>query len=495
VGARRGIARLEGAAVAVWGTGAEGRAALSLALAHRATVTVVADPDPAAGHPEPVDLPGVRTVEAPSVLGTRRFDVVVRSPGVSRYRPELAAAAARGALVTTLTALWLEDFADQPVLAVTGSKGKSTTAVLAAAALEATGRTVALAGNIGRPVAELYHQRPGQAPVDAYVLEVSSFQAADLTVSPPVGVLTLLAPDHLDWHGSYDRYVADKCNLFAHRPDMAVAVNATDPAAWAATGGLSGRIGYGAPGTAIAVARRGEPRPAAGGLPRALPAGADQVLVDGATYLSAEVLTASRLQLRGGHNLVNLCGALTAVRALVGCLPSPEALAAQLDRRDPLGSRLRTVGMVGGIELVDDALASNPAGTVAALGTFAGRPVCLVAGGADRGVDLAPLVAALRRHEPRAAVVVLGPAGRRLAAELAARPGPSVACQSARSVGDAVPLAVELLGSDAERGAVVLFSPGAPTPPAEGTYRERSAAFQEAAADLVRAGRGVAGPC
>jgi len=483
-GARRGASRLDGARVAVWGIGAEGQAATELARRHGATVTVVDDrageiagqaADRGSRHQPSVGP--VADVLAPAVLADSRFDVVVRSPGVSRYRPELQAAAAAGAVVTTLTGLWLEDFADAPVIAVTGSKGKTTTAVLAAAALRATGRRVALAGNMGRPVAELYEQPSGEPPPDAYVLEVSSFQAADLTVSPRVGVLTLLAPDHLDWHGSYERYVADKCNLFAHRSDMVVAVNAADPAAWAATATLGGRVGYGAPGMAIA------------------PAGTvttPGVWVDGAPYLAADQLGASRLALRGAHNLVNLCGALSAVRALVGGLPAPAALLDQLDQLDPLDSRLHTVARGGGVEFVDDALASNPAGAVAALATFAGRPLCLVAGGADRGVALATLVDALRRHEPPAAVVVLGPMGARLAAELAAEPTATVRCQAATSVADAVERAVALVGS----GGVVLFSPGAPTPPAEGTYADRSAAFAAAAtAAAARLSMGAAPRC
>lgn len=481
-GARQGVERLRGARVAVWGTGAEGRSAAELARRHGAEVTVVDD----------LAATGVL---APAVLAEGGFDVVVRSPGVSRYRPELEAAARAGAVVTTLTALWLEDFAGAPVLAVTGSKGKTTTAVLAAAALRATGRTVALAGNMGRPLAELYDPAPGQPAPDAYVLEVSSFQAADVTVSPPVGVLTLLAPDHLDWHGSYERYVADKCNLFAHRAGMVVAVNATDPPAWAATGGLPGRVGYGAPGSAVAVGRdplaAGAPagrRPgddAPGGVDGGVP---DLVLVDGTPYVTAHQLAGSRLAVRGAHNLVNLCGALTAVRALAGALPEAGALVAELDATEPLGSRLRTVARAGGVEFVDDALASNPAGAVAGLRAFAGRPLCLLAGGADRGVALDPLVAELRRRVPPASVVVLDEAGARLAAEL----GPGAPCRAAASVGEAVRLAVAALGGP----GVVLFSPGAPTPPAQGSYVQRSAAFAEAAgAEAARLDGGEGKAC
>ena len=106
-------------------------------------------------------------------------------PGVSRYDERLVAAARLGAVVTTPTALFLEDFQDRRVVAVTGSKGKTTTAMLTAAALGAYGLDVALAGNLGRPLTELYDD----GAHDVFVVELSSFQAADVTVSPSVGVL------------------------------------------------------------------------------------------------------------------------------------------------------------------------------------------------------------------------------------------------------------------------------------------------------------------
>lgn len=465
---RRGVARLADARVAVWGSGAEGTAVITLARDRGAQVTVV---DDRAGEREPGEtvVCGTRDVQAPSVVADGDFEVVVHSPGVSCYRPELAAAAARGSWVTTLTALWFEDFADEAVVAVTGSKGKTTTAALSAAVLEASGYRVALAGNMGRPLAELY--APDAPPVDAYVVEVSSYQAAELTVSPPVGVLTLLAPDHLQWHGSYERYVADKLNLFAHRPGMVVAVNATDEPAWAATSSLPARVGYGAARSPIGLASSGD--------------GAGvTVVVDGVAYGDTELLAETGYQLRGRHNLVNLCGALSAARALSGVLPSAEQLARVLAGATPLPSRLHTVAVTGAVEFVDDTLASNPAGSVAALQTFAGRPICLLAGGAERGVPFGALVTELVTLGASASVVTLGPAGDRLAGELAlaASKGATVPrVVRACTVEEAVRQAVRLVGRD----GVVLFSPGAPTPSEEGTYVDRSAAFAAAVHRVV----------
>jgi len=495
---REGIERLRCARVAVWGTGAEGRAVAQLAADLGAAVTVVDD------HPAPM-LPDAPA--PPKLLVDRDFDVVVRSPGVSTYRPELAAARSRGALVTTLTALWLEDFGDSPVVAVTGSKGKSTTAVLTAAALRATGRRVALAGNIGRSLTELYGSEA--PPVDAYVVEVSSYQAADVTVSPRVGVLTLVAPDHLEWHGSYDRYVADKLNLFGHRSGMTVAVNASDPVAWEASAHLPGRVGYGVLGSGVGLEtpagfEPGSDRNFGQALDRhgaaAISTGAGDVAVvtvDGAPYASGDILVQSKLSLRGVHNLVNFCGALTAARALTGEVADVGALRLALDHTAPLESRLRTVASTSSLELVDDALASNPAGAVAALKLFAGRRLCLVAGGADRGVSFEPLVAQLARMRPAPAVIALGPAGARLATEIAAANGSALTPGSPSDAGRAGPVVVEAAAGIPEAvqravtllegSGVVLFSPAAPTPAHEGTYLDRSALFAAAAVTAVDA--------
>ena len=221
-----GIAALAGKRVAVFGAGMEGQS-FARRVGPSCAELVIVD-DAAAGVPgysAPRRASAAEIaefgVEAPSVLEGGGFDFVVHSPGVSRYDERLAAAAELGAVVTTPTALWLEDFQDRRVVAVTGSKGKTTTAMLTAAALRAYGLDVALAGNIGRPVTELYDD-DGH---DVFVVELSSFQTADVTTSPSVGVLTLLSPDHLDWHRNLANYFDDKLRLFSHREDVPVAVN------------------------------------------------------------------------------------------------------------------------------------------------------------------------------------------------------------------------------------------------------------------------------
>ena len=254
------------------------------------------------------------------------LDVVVRSPGVSRYRDELAAAESAGVSVTTATAVWLEDYHAAPVLAITGTKGKSTTAALAASILEHLGLSVALVGNIGEPVTDLY----GRDPVDAYVAEVSSYQAADVTVSPGVCVLTSLAPDHLDWHGGVETYYRDKLRLITAGPPGLLAVNAGSPEAVRRTADHPHRTLFGASGR-VRVESSG------------------MITVDGEAVLASD-----RLRVPGEHNVANLCGAIAGVLLLQGEPPSAEAVAAAVDGYVGLPSRCRTVGERDGLTFVDD---------------------------------------------------------------------------------------------------------------------------------------------
>ena len=434
--------------VVVWGMGAEGLSLAVLAVGRGVEPVLVDDePEVAAGRVAAA-LGGVRPVHLPADVDWTAVDMVVRAPGVSRYRPELLAASAAGVRVTTAMAVWLEDHADAPVVAVTGTKGKSTTAALAAAILEADGLDVALIGNIGVPVLDTY----GRPRPDAYVVEVSSYQAADVTRSPGVVVLTSLAPDHLDWHGGVEAYYRDKLRLVEAGPAGLLAVSAGNPEAVRRTDDHPHRTLYGPVGRVHAD-----------------PEG--WVVVDGTRLADAGLL-----RLPGRHNVWNLCGAVAGALLLRGTAPSADAVTAAAGF-EGLPSRCRTIGVLDGRTFVDDALASNPFASVASIETFAGRPLTVIVGGADRGVDPGPLVAALAGHRPAARIVVLPPDPDRTAALLRSTGCEADAVHVAHDIEQAVALATGLT----PHGGVVLFSPGAPTPDGGGGYQERSRQFTRAA--------------
>ncbi len=435
--------------VAVWGIGHEGLAMVRL-LGQRGVLPILIDdhPEAAAARLGPEHRGGVIR---PDQIEWADIDVVVRAPGVSRYRGELSEATASGVSVTTAMAVWLEDFADAPVVAITGTKGKSTTAALAASILRAEGRDVALIGNIGVPVTDMY----GRAPADAYVVEVSSYQAAEVAVSPGVCVLTSLAPDHLDWHRGEEAYYRDKLRLIEAGPAGAIAVNAASDEAVSRTDHHPHRILFG-------------------------PAGRVRATDDGRVTIDDQLVAhASDMAVPGWHNVWNLCGALAGALLLENRVPTTDAIATAVADFAGLPSRCETLGQIDGLTFVDDALASNPFATEASLAAFPDRPLTLVLGGADRGVDPGGLLRAIVDRRPELRVVVLAPDRQGWFEMLTTRAAGSASGTVVERAPD-IEQAVKVAVAATPPGGVVLFSPAAPTEVGEGGYAERSRRFATA---------------
>jgi UDP-N-acetylmuramoyl-L-alanine---L-glutamate ligase len=445
------LEELCGSRVGLWGIGVEGLAMAEL-LAERGADPLLIDDLPASAGARFGAVTGNRvSVARPDEVAWGNLDVVVRAPGVSRYRPELTAAERAGVIVTTAMAVWLEDFVAAPVLAITGTKGKSTTAALAAAILREQGREVALIGNIGVPVTDMYRS----APADAYVVEVSSYQAADVTVTPGVCVLTSLAPDHLDWHGGTEAYYRDKLRLIEVGSPGALAVNAASEEAVRRTEHRDDRMLFGPSGRVHAT-----------------PSGS--LMVDGEPLGAVPAM-----QVPGMHNIWNLCGAIAGVLLLDGECPSIDAIRSASVGFGGLPSRCHRIGERDGITYVDDALASNPFATIASLDAFPGRELTVILGGADRGVDPSDLVEAIGARRPVPRIVVLPPEPDRLVGALVGG-APSVSSVGNPSVATDIEEAVRLATSLTPSGGIVLFSPAAPTPDGGGGYAERSRQFVEA---------------
>jgi UDP-N-acetylmuramoylalanine--D-glutamate ligase len=317
------------------------------------------------------------------------------------------------------------------VVAITGTKGKSTATDLVGAMAARAGLRVGLAGNLGVPV----FARGWDHDAPVVVLEVSSYQAADLHHVPDVGVLTFLAEDHLSWHGGVDRYVADKLRAFHNE------------------GGTAARV--------LVPSDSGR--------------GADALAEAG---IVAEVVVAPDAPPEvPRHRLQNAALAAAVVAAVGG----PQLGAAEIVEaaRSSLPGRLDACPAPEGLLAIDDALASNPSATAAGLAWLRGldRPTAVILGGADRGVDSAPLVAEAARWAGGRLVAVTLPDN---GAALAAAAGIPV-LGAAADVTDAVRLARAGIPAD----GVVVFSPAAPTRPVEGNWETRSAAFRAALVHLL----------
>lgn len=459
------IADLAGRRVALWGWGHEGKAAHAALRARLPSqpLTLFCGPDEAADAAALGDPLLALDHEA---TGERlaAFEVVVKSPGISPYRPEATFAAQRGTRFLGGTALWFAERADGDgaianALCVTGTKGKSTTTALLAHLLRAAGLRTALAGNIGLPLLELL-----DASADVWAIELSSYQTGDVAASgvrPQVAIVTNLHPEHLDWHGSEAQYIADKLALVTQaRPRIAV-LNAADPRLATLALPDSQIRWY---GDARGWHLRGD------------------ALYRGDRH----VMDTARLPLPGRHNRGNLCAVLTALEAF-GL--DAVALAPQAAGFQPLPNRLQPLGERDGLLYVNDSISTTPMATLAALDLYADRPVAVLVGGHDRGLPWDAFVDAMRTRAPRA-IVTMGQNGPRihaLLAPVAAEAG--FALFAATDLPDAMAQARAALPP----GGVVLLSPGAPSFGPYRNYVARGRHFAELAGFDPAAITGIAG--
>jgi UDP-N-acetylmuramoylalanine--D-glutamate ligase len=438
------FSQLKGRSIGVWGAGREVRSlAAQLWRLPGAEITVVAfdaTPDPEAL--AALGAPGARSaVGSEAVEALAGCDVVVRSPGVSIYKPEMQALLAGGTPVTTATALWLAEHGGSGVIGITGTKGKSTTAALACHLARAAGVDAALAGNIGMPALDLLGRDP--AP-ELILLELSSYQIADLTSGPEVAVITNLYREHLDWHLTEETYRREKLRIFALPGVRTAVVNARSPELARAAAGVENVVAYGSsPGWDC-----------------------DE---EGLRRAGELVVSAADLPLPGPHNALNLCAALTALDVAGVDPPLPESLAEFAS----LPHRLQACGERDGVVWVDDSISTTPESTLAALEAFAGRDVVVLAGGQDRGQDYTELGAALARRG--AAVVGMPTTGERaVAAALEAGASPERAVTAAD-----LAAAVGRARTIARPGSVILLSPAAPSYDHFRNFEERGERFRE----------------
>lgn len=425
---------LIGKDVVIWGAGREGLAAQEMLR----QLGVVADTVVTGG-----------ADHAAAMAALQRAKVIVKSPGIPHTAPEYQALRQSGAVFTSLMDLWLSDYGDRTV-AVTGTKGKSTTSSMVNHIFNTVGVHAVIGGNLGVP---LTTQLGAAAAV--VVAEVSSYQAAEVTASPRFGVFTSLYPEHLPWHGDFTTYVNDKTNLFAH--GCAHLVTATAEL----RDTLREALGAAAANTVVTLPSE-----------LGLHASAAGISWDGVGSLAA-----AELQFLGLHNFHNATLALTvcALHPLLQQVPRAALLTA-LTSFKPLATRLERVPTSDGRRWIDDGLATAPEAVIAALQSCGGSgKTALLFGGAERNLDFAVLRDYLRETRDAASadltVIAMGPAGQRFA-ELVGTDFPRL------QVADSFAAAVTAARSLTSAGDTILLSPGAPSFNEFKDYEERSAAFK-----------------
>ncbi|MGD8866480.1 MAG: UDP-N-acetylmuramoyl-L-alanine--D-glutamate ligase [Gemmatimonadales bacterium] len=445
--------------VAVLGLARSGRAATRLLL--RAGASVYAS-DTSDSEELRRQAETLRSLGADIDLGRHdvdkleRCDSIVVSPGIPPAAAVLQAPALRGRRVVSELEL-AYGFLDAPVIAITGTNGKTTTTAWIGAMLERAGARVGIGGNIGRALSEI--AADVEVEYEWVVVEVSSFQLAYIDrFKPAIGVFLNLCPDHLDWHGSVERYYADKARLFENGDAQSCWVlNGEDPEVQRVADGRAGEMQW------FWVAS--EPPAGISGAGMA----PDGRLVVRQADWTADLVNRAELRLLGLHNVANaLAGSLAAI-----CAKAPlDAVRAGLREFQPLPHRLQPVGEKDEVLWINDSKATNVASTRVALESL-DRPVVLLLGGRGKGESFARLLPALRGRAR--AVVAYGETARQAEAELG---------QHVRLVREDGPFeaVIERAEHLAEPGDVVLLAPACASFDMFRDYEERGQRFM----DLVR---------
>ncbi len=432
-----------GAEVSVAGLGRSGLAAARL-LADAGIAVYASDASPKATGGAPRS--GV-TVEVGGhdLARIARSVALVVSPGIPPDAAVVASARAAGVEIVAEAQLGLDLMGGIPQLMVTGTNGKTTTTALLDHVMRAAGRDSVAAGNIGTPLAAVAIRDVKPAWL---AVELSSFQLHDMPdVRPTVGILTNLAPDHLDRYPSLDAYYADKALLFANATSSSIWVtNLDDPASRAMVAEVPGRhLTF-----SVADGFRAD-----GWFDRS----ANQLVLAGRPLLPREDLL-----LLGDHNVAN---ALAAALALHVTAMSHDDIARGLRTFAALHHRMEPVRDVGGVLWINDSKATNVASTAVALDAMT-RPYVVMLGGRHKGEPYTSLAPALR--EGAHAVVAYGEAGDLVAADLAG----VVPLFRGTTFDDAMALA----RGHAPEGGAVLLSPACSSYDQFNNYEERGARFR-----------------
>jgi len=376
-------------------------------------------------------------------------DLIVVSPGVPLYLEALVEAKRKGVRIIGEVELAAR-FLTAPIIAVTGTNGKTTTTALLGKILDACGKRVLVGGNIGTPLIEFVPER-GKAvsPVDYIVAEISSFQLEAVeTFAPRVALLLNITPDHLDRYRSYEEYIAAKLEIFAYQTPKDIAVlNGDDELVTSRTRGIAAERIY--------FSRTHE---VPGGV---WYNGTDIVCTIGGTNASYDP---ARSRLSGVHNIENIMAAVAGA-AWLGC--GGDAVARAIREFVPHAHRLQHVLTTSsGVSFYDDSKATNVGAALKSIESFAGG-LHVILGGVDKGGSYAPMKEALKKRVK--VLYLIGEASPIIERELSG----IVPIVTAGTIGQAVQIA----GKRVEPGDTVLLAPACSSFDQYRNYQERGDDF------------------
>jgi len=393
-----------------------------------------------------VDELWVGPLDVPSL---KKFDLLVRSAGISIYREELRQLRSLGARFTTASSLWFGENPDAKTICISGTLGKSTTATLTAHLLSQAGVRVCLAGNIGKPMLDCENQA-----ADWWVLELSSYQISDLEAKPDIAVLLNIHEDHLDWHQGTENYRADKLRLAQLAANGQVIANFSDKVLTENLQRYPGVSWFNKTGcwqaNKTSVNRQaGESGPSS----------------------ISQNFVAAPASLPGEHNMHNLAAALSVLEILGLDIPDlDEALLSFCG----LPHRLQFIGEKSGIRYVNDSISTTPVSVGVALQTLGHQGVVLLLGGLDRGLDWNAFASSLLERAPYAIITLPDNGPKIFDCLQTANVKPEGDLHAVAGLREAVELAEKLVP---EKGCILL-SPGAPSFPHFRDYADRGEQFK-----------------
>ena len=388
----------------------------------------------------------------PDYLEGLHEDVIFRTPGLRPDMPQIAAAVSGGSVLTSEMEAFFQ-VCPCPIIAVTGSDGKTTTTTIIAELLKAAGKTVWLGGNIGHP---LLCDADRMRPEDYAVLELSSFQLMTMERSPHIAVVTNLAPNHLDMHRDMAEYVAAKENIFRHQRPGDIAVFNAD-------NGITAEQSSRAVGRSRLFSRQSEPR--------------DGVFLRGEDIICRStagervIMTTADIKIPGVHNVENYMAAIAAVDGLV-----PDDIIRDFAHSfGGVEHRIELVRTYKGVRYYNDSIASSPSRTIAGLRSFREK-VILIAGGYDKHIPFDVLGPEVTAHVKL--LVLCGATAEKIRAAVEAAPdyGPGHP-----EILEVTPFraAVEAARDRAVSGDVVTLSPACAAFDQFKNFAERGKTFKE----------------
>ena len=432
------LSDLENKKLAIWGLGKEGMESYRTFRAHFPEKHILL-----INQDRPDNLPSDDLTsfinESDITKHIDQIDVVIKAPGISLYHPLITILKQNETIITSATNIWFAEPRKGTTIAITGSNGKSTTCALLNHILNGLGHKTALGGNIGTPLLSL------GGDSDYYVVELSSYQTADLTQAPDIAVLLNLFPEHIQWHQSHEQYFTDKSNLIRTGAKVII-LNYTDPLTQdLITIPPKGTLWFNDPSS---------------------------INYNSKFVRSGEVILGSikNITLPGEHNRQNICAALSVCQTLELDLKKCFELAASYSG---LPHRLENLGTIDGITYINDSISTTPEATIAALKSFDGRDITLLVGGQNRDQNYAALAHYIKGH-PKIKVITAYETGPRIRTTLKEN-GVSSSVYSASNLEKSVGKAKK----NTPDCGIILLSPAAPSYDAFENFEQRGDFFRK----------------